>query len=327
MDSNGPTRQQLTEQAADWLVRLDAGIADPEAFEAWRAADPRHASVFAQVAAAWKRTGELRGSVTPPVTTPVTEAAPLVGRRMLLRGIAASGVGVIGLGATALVLTTRRASAETARGERRTLALPDGSRIELNTDSRIEWRFGERRELWLERGEASFAIADDLTRPLLLEAGALRAAIDPGRYNLRRDVDDTRLTVFSGRARLILAGSTATAEAGSQAEARGGALTVRQLAPDRLDSIAAWRRGELHLDGMTLEQAAAEYSRYLARPIVVADPRAAQMRLGGRFLIDEPSDFLRALAEGFAIESRNEGDRIVLRQRGAAAAVAPQQKN
>ncbi|OYX50391.1 MAG: hypothetical protein B7Y97_07515 [Sphingomonas sp. 32-66-10] len=328
MDANGPTRQKLTNQAADWLVRLDAGTADPEAFEAWRSADPRHASVFAQVAATWKRTGDLRGSVLPPSETPTVEvAAPRADRRTLLRGLAASGVAAIGLGATALVLTTRRASAETARGERRTVALPDGSRVELNTDSRVEWRFGERRELWLSRGEASFAIADDLVRPLLLEAGALRVAVDPGRYNLRQDRIATRLTVFSGRARLGLAGGTTTATAGDQAEARGAALTVRRLTADRLESVTAWRRGELHLDGMTLEEAAAEYSRYLEKPIVVADPRVARLRLGGRFLIDEPSDFLRALAEGFAIESRNEGDRIVLRHSAPAPSAAPQQKN
>lgn len=336
MESNGPTREQITEQAADWLVRLDAGSADAEAFEAWRGADPRHASAFAQVAAAWKRTGDLRGMrapepaapsvVAPEPALPAHEQPERVGRRTMLRALAASGIGVVALGSAGLLLTTRRASAETARGERRTVALPDGSRVELNTSTRIEWRFGERRELWMDSGEAGLAVADDLARPMLLHSGGVQAAIESGRYNLRAENADLRLTVFAGRARLEHDGRSAVARAGQQAQIDAGALAVRDLTPDALDAALAWRRGEIHFDGMTLAQAAAEYNRYLPRRMVVADPQAAGLRLGGRFLIDEPSDFLRALAEGFGVESRIEGDRILLRYAAAPRPAAPQQK-
>lgn len=327
MDSKGPTRQELTEQAADWLIRLDAGVADSDAFETWRSADPRHASAFAQVAAAWKRTGELRGTLPLPREAPA--AAPeqqRVDRRTLMRGLAAGGVGVIGLGSVGLLLTTRRASAETAHGERRTVSLPDGSRVELNTSTRIEWRFGERRELWVERGEAGLAIADDLARPMLLRAGGAQAAIEAGRYNLRCDARDVQLTVFAGRARLGHDGQSAVAQPGQQARIERGALAIRTLSPEALDATMAWRRGEIHFDGMTLEQAAAEYNRYLARRLVVADPQAARLRLGGRFLIDEPSAFLRALAEGFDVGSRIDGDTILLSYNGKSPASSRLQK-
>lgn len=98
MESNGPTGQQITEQAVGWLIRLDAGTATIEAFEAWRSADPRHASAFAQMAAVWKRTGDLRGA--PPSeqqAAPPVAALKRVGRGTMLRALAASGVGVIGL--------------------------------------------------------------------------------------------------------------------------------------------------------------------------------------------------------------------------------------
>ncbi|WP_443210143.1 FecR/PupR family sigma factor regulator, partial [Sphingobium sp. ba1] len=36
------------EEAAGWLAALDAGSVTPQAFEQWRAADPRHAIAFAQ---------------------------------------------------------------------------------------------------------------------------------------------------------------------------------------------------------------------------------------------------------------------------------------
>lgn len=61
--------------------------------------------------------------------------------------------------------------------------------------------------------------------------------------------------------------------------------------------------------------------------MVVADRQAARLRLGGRFLIDESSDFLRALAEGFAVESRIDGNQILLSYDVAARSAAPQQNS
>ena len=55
-----PQGDALLEEAAHWLARLDAGTARPEEFEAWRAADLRHAAAFAQVAGVWSQLGEVR---------------------------------------------------------------------------------------------------------------------------------------------------------------------------------------------------------------------------------------------------------------------------
>lgn len=97
MESNGPTRQQITEQAVGWLIRLDAGTADIEAFEAWRSADPRHASAFAQMAAIWKRTGELRGAPPPErQAAPPVAALERVDRGTMLRVLAAAGSALSG---------------------------------------------------------------------------------------------------------------------------------------------------------------------------------------------------------------------------------------
>ena len=61
---------------------------------------------------------------------------------------------------------------DTAVGERRAISLEDGSTIELNTNSRVRVRLarGERR-LWLEKGQAMFAVAPDKARPFLVTAG------------------------------------------------------------------------------------------------------------------------------------------------------------
>jgi transmembrane sensor len=44
-----PSRKELMHEAAEWYAALDAGVADIDAFERWRDADPRHAVAFARI--------------------------------------------------------------------------------------------------------------------------------------------------------------------------------------------------------------------------------------------------------------------------------------
>lgn len=65
----------LSDEAIQWLIALDCGSADTEAFEAWRSADPRHAAAFAQVAATWRRTTDPRlPAMLDPISLEETEA-------------------------------------------------------------------------------------------------------------------------------------------------------------------------------------------------------------------------------------------------------------
>ena len=70
----GAGGDDLTGEAIDWLVALDHGTADQEAFEAWRSADPRHAAVFAQVAATWRRTSDRR--IAAVIESPAADPEP-----------------------------------------------------------------------------------------------------------------------------------------------------------------------------------------------------------------------------------------------------------
>jgi transmembrane sensor len=57
----------------------------------------------------------------------------------------------------------------------------------------------------------------------------------------------------------------------------------------------AWRRKLVHLEGETIEQAAGEFNRYRAAPILIGDPRVSSLRIGGQFHIADSGKFLSAL--------------------------------
>ena len=307
-------RDALIAQASEWLARLDAGRADPAEFEAWRDADPRRAAAFAEVAAAWSKLDALRDAPRRP--------RPAMNRRAWLGGGLALAAGVAGaayLGRDQLL----RARMITGVGERRTLALPDGSSVELNTDTELFWRFDDAlRRLWLERGEVALTIAHDAVRPFELFTRQGLARLAPGQFNARLRPAGLDLIVLAGRAAVRTAAGEAqaaveTATDERQALAVTAAGVAVAAAPEaEVQNVQAWRRGEIVFEGQRLAEAVDEYNRYLTRKMVIEDPKVGSLRLGGRFLTDNPETFLEALRTTFGLRIIQDGSsRILLKSR------------
>ena len=209
LDDRG--QDALRDTVIDWFIRRGRdnwGPADEQAFERWMDEDPRHRAACAEWLMHWERLGELSADAfTPSVTAPAGRGAtpaaaapaPVPGasraRRRLVWGLggamAALGSGAIGLRlfqdwqrARALPLFVEQI--ETGRGESREWRLPDGSRVQLDTLTRIEARyFRDRRELRLSEGQALFAVQPDPTRPFEVHAAGVVATALGTRYTVR----------------------------------------------------------------------------------------------------------------------------------------------
>ncbi|MFZ0268869.1 FecR family protein, partial [Caulobacter sp.] len=217
--------------------------------------------------------------------------------------------------------TLLRVGVNTAVGERRTVTLPDGSSVELNTDTRLAWRFdGKARKLWLDRGEAALTIAVDDTRPFLLMAAQAVTHLTSGQFNARLRSGALDLIVLAGRAAVRTAAGAAQAEVSAPGDPR----RVLEIGPSRIagaplaeaqaQNVQAWRRGEIVFDGQPLSAAVEEYNRYLTKKIVIGDPSVGALRLGGRFLTGDPESFLTALKYSFGLRIiDDEQSRILLK--------------
>lgn len=319
-------QQSLIDQAATWLVALDTGSADRAAFEEWRGRSSRHAAAFAQAAAIWSRTADLRHVAEAPAPAQAPRHAPTdapvhapieagerrgIDRRSL---IAAAVVGAVAIaGGGAWLTRDTRELVETAVGKRRSLMLPDGSIAELNSDTRLLWRYGTERALWMERGECALDVAPQAAPPLRVSGPDFVAGLAAGRYNLQLSAGGAVLAVLAGTARVALgAGGAHAVAAGNRLTWNDARATLAPLSEAAVARITAWQRGEILFDGMTLGEAVAEFNRYLPRKLVVADRDTAAIALGGRYMIDEPEAFLRALRDGFGVASQAQGDIIKL---------------
>ena len=303
-------------------ARASDADADWAAAFGWVAEDPAHGVAFAKVEAAWDiaaRLRELPRQAEEALSAPEAEVAiapapatdvPVSLRRafafsprIVFAALAACILAIVGVVALQLDATVDRY--RTGVGGRRAIRLADGSVIRLNTASSVEVAFGEdRRVVRLLRGEGSFDVARDATRPFIVTAhGAMVRAVGTA-FTVRLRADLTEVTVTHG---VVTVRDGGTAErrvgAGRAAALREGAVAITPLAAGELTRRLAWQQGRLSFDGDTLAQAVEEFNRYRATPIVIGDPALAGVRIGGTFRADRSEDFAGALEQSFGIRA------------------------
>jgi transmembrane sensor len=303
-------------QAASWLAQYQLETIDEKGFAQWRDADPAHAMAFCRALAAWEHAGILDPAAAsfPPI--PSAYAAVVMSRRGFMR--AAGVVAALGIFGAASLATRAYAwsSAETALGESRRIALPDGSMAAINTDSRLSWRFSEsERTLWVERGEVAVTLLDGPNAVIHGEGRSL--SLSRGRFNARLRGEALDLLVLDGRAwvgKRNGQGLTYPVTRGESLLVSADAPIVRPASPAQIAGTTAWQNGEILFQNMTLGMAVDEYNRFLERKIVVVDRDLAGIPVGGRFTSTDPTAFLGAVSAGLGIHvSRSQSAYLLTR--------------
>jgi transmembrane sensor len=319
---SGQEREEVREAAAAWAVRLSDPActeATRAAFEAWRGASPSHEAAFEREAAVWDRFDRLRALRPADVEADPDMLAPAERRQPMVRW-AAAVAGAAVLSSIGFWSINAAPAYATAIGERRLVVLEDGTRVELNTDSRIVVRYrGGKRQVKLVRGEALFEVAADPDRPFVLTAGDRQVEAQGSAFNVR--LDDEAVQVIVAKGTVEVAEREAFGGASDETPLRAGIVGVygeggglsRPIAPARIEQALAWRRGQIALNGQTLQSAVAEFNRYSDdRKLVVADPSIAGYQLGGYFRVEDMEGFVRALQTTFPVKATSTDETIYL---------------
>lgn len=316
--------KSVREEAARWFARLhDAGPEHPDRsrFEAWLTASPANAAEYAAIAEVWddfdssKRLDKLASAIERE------HAAITHGRRKFLkRGLLgiflAAGAGVACHQGWQLwqSIPVVQFAAQTGTGEIGRQALPDGSQVTLGADTRIEIAFARnRRTVTLVRGDAVFDVTPDANRPFVVEGGLARATVLGTRFAVNRGKSRTRVSVAHGRVRVddLLGSAPVILEAGQVAEVMLGGAAHRSTAA-AADGFA-WQRGVLVFDNATLDEIAADLSRYRRVPVRVSG--ASGQRVTAVVQSSDIESFLQSLpaVAQVGIEDRPGETRIVPR--------------
>jgi len=297
---------------------------------------PRFEEAFTRLAAVWGAADRLAAyRLVDPVPEEPWAAASWP--RFIGGAIAAClllTVGAILLNTSHFWVATEQFTAQTAIGERREVALVDGSIVVLNTDSEAHIAIDRRsRTVILESGEAHFAVARDPDRPFrVFAAGGVVEAVGTA-FAVRVVDKEVGVTVEEG----IVEVFRRTGE-NSQAQ-------LQQEDPDSWTSIAAlavneravfddeqerrenleqselvrslmWRDGFLSFSGDPLADVVEEMNRYTDLDILIEDEAIATLPISGSFEAGNVSGMFESLERAFDIVAvEQSGNTIVLSRR------------
>lgn len=349
MEQANKTAASIEDQAAQWLARQDGARWEASAqaeLDAWLDADVHHRVAYLRLRAAWRRADALGGAaggaapvfapefVSAPALVPAARPAPAPGPFPAWR-LAAGLLLACGLGAAlAPDLGWRQGERYATRtGENRTVALADGSRLTLNTATRLRAAPDGQRKVWLDRGEAYFDIAHDPAHPFVVEAGTSRVTVLGTRFTVRRDGESVLVLVEQGRVRVSARDAALAPEQvvelvrNQEARAEAGHIRRAERSQVQTEQRMAWRAGRIVFDGATLGEAVAEFNRYNERQLVLADRSAAALPIGGSFAPSNLDGFVRLLEQGFGLQAQRGSERIVLSPAPHASPAPPPSRN
>jgi transmembrane sensor len=319
--SRTPEEQRAAHEAADWLVRLQGPAIATEtldAFYAWRRT-PANQAAFARLERLWDQSGTLADDADiavalEDVLTRRGEGSRVAGTSPLTRRMAlAAGLAVAVGSAAGVWLWPRRYA--TAVGEQRLIRLEDGTRIHINTDSRLDVAYaGERRRINLERGEAWFDVAHDPARPFIVATDDAQVRALGTSFSVRRLDDGARVILAEGQVEVRAGAATRRLVPGQSVETGDGQIGSPQSAD--LARAMAWREGRLSFADTPLAVAIAEVDRYTTKPVTLAAADYGTVRINGVFETGDVVAFVTAVTTLFPLDAvAGEDGAIVLRRK------------
>lgn len=328
------------EEAAGWLMRLNAApndVATYEAFEDWRDAAPEHRAAFDAVQDSWALFGDQ--AAAPELLALRRDALGRTGRRLgrgLGRGPAldlgrrglAAGLAALLLAPLAVYSWRRlgpdaRQTLRTAVGEQRTVTLSDGSRVSLDANTLVKVAYSPALRLAeVVEGRAHFEVAKDKARPMQVRAGRRTVTALGTAFTVEHEGERVVVTLVEGRVAV-----TETAAARGVAPPPPKELVPQQQlvfaanATPRMheavdvERAMAWREGKLVFDDESLADAAARVNNYSRVKIIVEDAPARALKVSGIFNAGDTPAFVEAVQSYFPVDVSTDESTIQIRSR------------
>lgn len=327
------TRGRIRREAADWLARLGGGAdeASHAAFRRWYEADRRHADAYDRMAVLWSAAGRIQA---PPEGIVTEEQAPRSARRFgfALAACVAGGIALISI----LLLGSRwlpdsasepLQSFATAVGEIREVVLPDGSRLVLDSSSRVEAHFTpSRRLLTLRDGRARFSVAHE-SRPFVVRAASNEVIATGTVFDVSLLQDRLAVLLIQGSVEVRRGngdgvGTVHRLAAGQKLVIANGSPAVNQRAT-RGEML--WPTRMLEFDETPLREAVALVNRYSRVQLTFGDERIGNLRVSGAYRAGDVTGFARSLAAAFhlQLDARPDGTLVLVDPGGPRETPAP----
>ena len=215
---------------------------------------------------------------------------------------------------------------KTAVGEQRSVSLPDGSTVTLNTGSQILAEITDAgRRVVMDHGEAFFEVAKDPLRPFTVEVGGRSITAHGTAFNVRRLGSGFTVALIDGRLALHRQGEEPPAalqwlDLGGHPDGlesplveglglRSGTVlhfdsrnqTIKARLDPEVERRQQWRQGRLSFKDQPLSTVVAELSRYSTKPIRIHDADVGDIRVFATLRLDSIDTALSTLERAVPI--------------------------
>lgn len=338
---------ERAERAAIWAARLADGplSRDHQAeFETWLEVDPAHGEALREIRGAWEAVEHYAASaeVMALREAALASARRTMGRRAgrgprmrLIWGIAASLVLLLGAVSAAAWLWLTPRTYETGVGERRVVALSDGSKLSLDADTVVRVSYThENRKLWLDRGRARFEVAKNPLRPFSVTAGDEVVVATGTAFSVELLQKQVHVVLYEGhvvlmdrrgegvRRTVAIGPRTVLAEqllvpgqeliVPARAAPIAAAAVPAVVAPSDPARSLSWEGGQMVFEDESLPAVVERMNRYAERPLAIGDAGAAQLKVSGVFRAGDTNALVQGLAAAFGIRTRPGPDGLML---------------
>jgi transmembrane sensor len=207
----------------------------------------------------------------------------------------------------------------TVKGERRTVMLADGTRLDLGGGSRVAVSLepGARR-VSMDEGEVAFTVTHDPLRPFEVRVGDRQVRDLGTEFDIRRAGSQIRISVRRGMV-----------EVASNGGAQGTPIDLgpgRQLTHDEatdvttvrtapVDEAFAWKQGRLIYRDQPLQVVVDDLNRAFPHTLRLEGARVAGLRFTGVLNVDAEDATIRRLTALLPISASRAGGATVLRAR------------
>ncbi|WP_440874041.1 FecR family protein [Thalassotalea sp. PLHSN55] len=333
------SKDEILEQASLWVSKIDRGLTTSEQLDltAWVEESAAHYQALMKMASLWDDLTVLEElkclfplSKTKTASQPVSfwRAWPIAASIMFVSVLFAALV--FEFGPSSIISNKSISFAQTYQtplGQQQSFSLPDGSTLQLNTNSVVMVSYTEqKRFLELVKGEANFDVAKDKSRPFVVNVGdksftalgtvfniqknseqAIELLVTEGKVlinelslspdNISQLYDDTPIAVNGV---LVTSGEKAVIEDNKS-------KVVEKINADELGRDLAWRSGMLIFDNETLADALSEISRYNDTHFHIDSAELAQLKISGYFKAGDIEGLLLSLQYDFDVSIQRSG--------------------
>lgn len=308
-----PLDRKVAASAARWFLLIASGEASArelQACQAWRQADAQHERAWQRAQQVSRTAGLVPGRIGQavllrPAPASLDRRAALKTLMLLMTAGPAGWVAVH-------TAPWRRWSADyaTGTGEQKTVLLPDGTEVVLNTATAVDIAFNETdRRLLLRQGEIMVSTAPDplagdgrAPRPFCVATAEGTLTPVGTRFIVRQLEQRSLIAVLEGAVALRPRdrGPMHLLKAGHAASFTRNHISPEQAAPA---TAGIWARGIVAADNMRLDQLLAELGRY-RHGVLDCDPAIGGLRVSGGFQIKDIDGALTNIADLLTLDIR-----------------------